>query len=171
MIRETKELSFKLTEVTDAGQFSGYGSTWEGPPDGYNDVVQRGAFKKSLSEHRSFPLLWSHQPTEPLGVIGAREDEKGLFVDGSLNLDVARAREIRSLMAQMKAAGIPMGLSIGYEAIQAERDREGVRRLKEIKLYEISPVIFPACDTARIADVKAADEKAKTLRLIDSIRL
>lgn len=168
MTHETKEISFKLTDVTDAGTFQGYASTWDGPPDGYNDVVSRGAFKKTLSEHKSFPMLWSHDPHDPIGVIYGREDNTGLAVQGKIALDVQRGREVHALMKM----GAVSGLSIGYEAIQADREKNGVRRLKEIRLHEISPVVFPACDTARIADVKAAeDAKARALRMIDAIRL
>jgi HK97 family phage prohead protease len=169
MKRETKEISFKATDIGDTGQFKGYASTWDGAPDSYNDVISRGAFTKTLAEHKSFPLLWAHDTASPIGVIYGHEDSTGLAVTGQVSLAVQRGREVHALM-KMKAI---TGLSIGFEVIKSTADRAtGARRLTEIKLYEISPVVLPACDTARISEVKnAEDEKARALRLFDSIRL
>ena len=165
MIREKKEFKFELKSIDDTGTFGGYASVF-GEVDSYSDVVERGAFKKSLSEHKSFPLLWSHQTTEPIGVISGREDNTGLAVQGQVALDVQRGREVHALMK----LGAVSGLSIGYEAIKSEPDY-GIRRLREIRLWEVSPVVFPACDSARIAEVKAADEKNRILCLLEMIRL
>jgi uncharacterized protein len=148
--KEVKDFKFTLTgEVTDAGKFNGYASVWGGI-DSYNDTVERGAFAKTLKEHDCFPMLWSHQTLEPIGIIHGEEDKKGLLVEGDLNMDVAAAREKRALMKQ----GAIRGLSIGYFAIQKEFDSGGVRHLKEIALEEISPCVFPADRAARIAQIK-----------------
>ncbi len=154
-IMETKDFKFTLAELDEkAGSFTGYASIWN-DVDSYGDQVVKGAFKRTLKARKAFPMLWSHSMMEPIGVIKGQEDEVGLAVEGQLNLEVQRAREVRSLMVQMKEAGAPMGLSFGYQTITEEIDAVSkTRRLKEIKLYEISPVVFPACDPARIAGVK-----------------
>ena len=67
-------------------------------------------------------------------------------------LDVARAREVLSLMR----AGALDGLSIGFRAIRGRRDaKTGIRRLEKVDLWEISVVTFPLLPEARIAHVKA----------------
>jgi len=151
---ERKNIEFKYTlgeGETEAGTFSGYLSVFD-VVDSYGDVVKRGAFKKTLREKKQFPLLWSHDWMEPIGVATGVEDEKGLFITGRLNLDVQRAREIRSLMAQ----GAVVGLSIGYTVVKKEIDNEtGVRTLKEINLWEGSPCVFQACPDAEIEEVKS----------------
>ena len=66
-------------------------------------------------------------------------------------MDVASAREKRSLVKQ----GAIRGMSIGYEAIKWTFDAvEKVRHLKEIKLWEISLVVFPADSAAQVARIK-----------------
>jgi HK97 family phage prohead protease len=151
---EQKDIEFKFTlgeGETEAGTFTGYLSVFE-VVDSYGDVVKRGAFKKTLREKKQFPLLWSHDWMEPIGVATGVEDDKGLLITGKLNLDVQRAREIRSLMAQ----GAVTGLSIGYTVIKKEIDNEtGIRTLKEINLWEGSPCVFQACPGAEVDDVKA----------------
>ena len=79
------------------------------------------------------------------------EDSRGLYARGRLMLDIARGREIHSLMC----AGAVDGLSIGFRAVKARRDRiSGVRRLEKIDLWEISVVTFPMLPEARVAVVK-----------------
>lgn len=154
--REIKDFKFTVDRIDEEkGTFAGYASVW-GVTDAYNDVVAKGAFKKTVKEKKAFPLLWSHNPAEPIGIIVPEEDEVGLKVQGSLNLDVQRGRETRSLMRQMAEAGTPMGLSIGYNAVKEKYDKDtGIRTLTEIRLWEISPVVFPACEPARVDDVKS----------------
>lgn len=148
---ETKDLKFTLDEIDEAkGSFRGYASLWD-IVDSYGDVVMRGAFKRTLNDNKQFPLLWSHNLMEPIGVIEAREDVRGLAVDGQLNVDVQRGREIRSLMRQ----GAVTGLSIGFQTVHGDKDKEtGHRHLTEAKLWEISPCVFQACPGAVADEVK-----------------
>jgi hypothetical protein len=150
-MREIKDFKFSVVgETSDEGEFTGIASAFNGI-DSYGDTVEAGAFKKTLKENKSFPLLWSHNVAEPLGVIFGEEDKKGLVVVGNLNMDVASAREKRSLVKQ----GAIRGMSIGYEAIKWTFDQvEKVRHLTEIKLWEISLVVFPADKNAQVARIK-----------------
>lgn len=150
-MREYKDFKFSVIgETTDEGMFTGHASVFGGV-DSYNDTVESGAFKKTLKENKSFPLLWSHNTSEPLGVIRGEEDKRGLATIGELNMDVASAREKRSLVKQ----GCIKGMSIGYEAVKWTFDAvEKVRHLAEIKLWEISLVVFPADRAARVATIK-----------------
>jgi len=150
---ETKEFKFMVDEVDEEkGTFHGYASVF-GLVDSYGDMVLPGAFKKTLKEKKEFPMLWSHNVCEPIGIISGEEDEKGLKVTGQLNRDVQRGREIRSLMAQ-KAVN---GLSIGFVTVKEGIDKDSqARTLKEINLWEISPCVFQACPDAEVIDVKNA---------------
>jgi len=151
---ETKDFEFKFTlgdSEAESGTFTGYASIFD-MVDSYGDAVVKGAFKRTLKNKKEFPLLWGHDIREPIGVISGVEDERGLSITGKLNLDVQRAREIRSLMAQ----GAVKGLSIGYNVVKELVDNEsGIRHLKEINLWEISPCVFQACPEAEVDDVKS----------------
>jgi hypothetical protein len=152
---EHKNIEFKFTmtegDGVEAGTFTGYASVFN-VVDSYGDMVMPGAFKKTLKEKKVFPMCWSHDTREPIGVISGVEDDKGLAVTGKLNLDVQRAREIRSLMAQ----GAVKGLSIGYNVIKELIDRtSGIRQLKELNVWETSPCVFQACPEAEVGGVKS----------------
>ncbi|MCK9571644.1 HK97 family phage prohead protease [Candidatus Pacearchaeota archaeon] len=162
---ETKDVKFSLSKVNDEeGTFEGYASVF-GVVDSYNDVVEAGAFKKTLKEQQVFPLLWSHDATQPIGKVTGEEDNKGLKVKGDLNLEVGAAREKRSLMKQ----GVIKAMSIGFETVKDDL-KEGVRLLKEIKLWEISLVVFPANRRALVTNVKSANELGELLEQILSVK-
>lgn len=152
--RETKFAACDLKSVDTDGSFEGYASVF-GAEDMAHDVVLPGAFKTSLAQRgaQGVKLLFQHDPAEPIGVwLELAEDTKGLYARGRLMPEVARAREVLSLMR----AGALDGLSIGFRAIKGAREaRSGIRRLREIDLWEISIVTFPMLAEARVQTVKS----------------
>lgn len=149
-------LSVKADAVTDAGEFSGYGSVF-GVEDSYQEIVASGAFTESLNElaakNRIVPTLWQHRSDQPIGVYeDIHEDEYGLFVKGRLLIDkVAQAAEAHALLKE----GAVSGLSIGYWVRESSYDEKtNVRTLIKLDLVEVSLVTFPACDDARVEAVK-----------------
>jgi len=142
-----------LKSVGEDGAFEGYASLFDREDLG-NDVILPGAFAASLAERgpAGIKMLFQHDLKEPIGVWNLlREDRRGLYAEGRLMTEVARAREVLALMR----AGALDGLSIGFKAVTALRDaRSGVRRLAQVDLWEISVVTFPMCPDARITSVK-----------------
>lgn len=156
----------KIKSVSDTGEFEGYGSVF-GVKDSYSDIVVKGAFEKSLanwSEKGSMPaMLWQHKMDEPIGVYTEmKEDENGLYIKGRLLIDdddlAKRAH------AHMKAGSLS-GLSIGYSLNEYDYDKEkDAFILKDIDLWEVSLVTFPANEEARISDVKTALKQGEVPR-------
>lgn len=146
----TKSFKLEIKELSETGKFIGYASTF-GNVDKGGDMVRAGAFKKSLAEKSTFPLLWTHQSTEPIGLVEkAEEDDKGLLITGQLNMEVQSAREKYALMRQ----GVIKAMSIGYNVVR-ETWQKSVRILEEIKLGEISLCLFPMNELAAVTGVKA----------------
>ena len=157
-LKEIKSFPFKMKGIGDTGTFSGYAAIF-GNVDMGGDVIERGAFRKTLNESQGkIPILDHHDPTRQIGWnLEAQEDERGLFVRGKLNLDVQGGREKHSLMKQAVELGARMGLSIGFRTIKEEPDQSNsiVRRLKEVRLVEFSVVTFPMNTDAGVVSVKA----------------
>jgi len=136
----------------------GYGSVF-GVRDAYSDIVAAGAFKASLSAHKSAgtmpSLLWQHRSDEPIRVWKSMyEDERGLAVRGQLAMDTVRGREAHALLKM----GALNGLSIGFYSKQRKYDTEqDVRTLTEVDLWETSLVTFPANTAPRITAVKSIE--------------
>lgn len=156
---ERKAFKFNLESSDEDGEFSGHAAVFGNVDDG-GDVIEKGAFTKTIQEdYDRIKILSQHDDQSlPIGrPLELREDEKGLFIRGKIS-DTHMGRDIRTLLKD----GVLNELSIGYEAIDWETDgKSGVRRLKEIKLWEVSVVTWAMNDQARITDVKALVEDLK----------
>lgn len=83
---ERKFVDVAIDAVAQDGTFSGYASLF-GKPDLAQDVVEPGAFARSLRQRGAggVRMLYQHDPAEPLGTwLELREDARGLFVRGQL---------------------------------------------------------------------------------------
>jgi HK97 family phage prohead protease len=152
----TKEFALEIKAADPDGTIRGYASMFD-ERDSMGDIVVSGAFAKSLDKTkasgRQLPMLWQHISAQPLGPwTEITEDDKGLAVTGRLLIDaVERAREAYALAKER----VITGLSIGFRLLDWEWS--GTLQailLKEIDLWEVSLVTFPALDSARITDVK-----------------
>lgn len=165
---KTKLLDLAVSEIKmgDKGgrSFEGYASVFNGI-DAYGDRIAPGAYAKTLkSRDRPIQLRWNHFGP----VIGkwteAYEDEKGLYVKGELTPGHSVAEDAYALLKH----GAVSGLSIGY-SVEDSDEKDGVRLLKEIELYEVSVVEEPADNAARVSAVKAEIDAAKSWKEIEAI--
>ena len=163
-----KDLKFAV-KAEDEGVFRGLAAAY-GNTDLGGDVIAPGAFTKTTKEKDGqVPVLWQHDTFRPIGLGQVEDTKKGLQIEGRLVMETEQAREAFALMK----AGVVKGLSIGYDPVVTEFDRESdTRILKEIKLWEVSPVTFPMNPRAVITGVKGiSDELAALLaRFEDELR-
>jgi Escherichia/Staphylococcus phage prohead protease len=157
-VRKDFKLRLKGSVDEATGSFKGVASVY-GNVDLGGDVVDRGAFDKTLQEGRTFPLLWQHMPNMPIGSVQITDSDLGLQVDGKLVLEDPQAR---IALAHLKARTIK-GLSIGYDTIK-DSIENGVRHLKELRLWEVSVVTFPMNEAAMVTSVKSIDDARRVLR-------
>lgn len=158
--REYKSFKFELESADESGEFSGYAAVF-GNKDSGGDIIEKGAFSKTIREDFGrIKILSQHTDCElPIGKpLELREDDKGLFIRGKIS-DTVKGRDIQTLMKD----GVLNELSIGYDAVEFDYDSEqGVRRLKEIKLWEVSIVTWAMNDQAKIDEVKSLVEGLRT---------
>lgn len=161
----TERINFALsTKGVDAQTrtFEGYGSVF-GNVDLGDDIVQRGAFAKSLSAHKAagtLPvMLWMHDRTKVPGKwLEVREEPRGLYVKGEL----ART-PLGDEAYELLKMGALAGLSIGFVPVDDGYDRDGHRVLKRVDLHEVSIVSFPMNPAARVERVKDIREYERVL--------
>jgi HK97 family phage prohead protease len=158
---EHKDCQLEVKEFSETGSLTGYLSTF-GNVDLGRDIVESGAFAKSIEERPVNPLLWHHDPSEPAKVVGsftAKEDARGLFIDANFLPD-PDSQNVRAKCRALRERGVPLGLSIGYQVIRFAWDKakgEVVRILKELKLNEGSLTLFPMNEEALVTGVKSDD--------------
>jgi HK97 family phage prohead protease len=131
--------------------FKGLASTWDEDLGG--DVIHQGAFARTLDHWRAggkvLPLIDQHNYGSVRSVVGkmlsATETDAGLEAE----FEIIEGPDGDEVMRRVKGGYID-SLSIGYEAVKWEMEKpdgaeswESVRHLKEIKLYEVSVVIWP----------------------------
>ena len=154
---------YKELDTDEDGKFEGYASVF-GNKDLGNDVIEKGAFSKSIykKKPKEIKLLYQHKTDEPIGVIESiEEDNKGLKIKGKLVLGTQRGRETYELMK----AGAINSMSIGYRLNPKgysydEKSRKRV--IKEVDLMEVSMVTFPMNPKAKIDKVKMANGEITT---------
>ena len=155
---KTFECKFELKDSQEESNYfniKAYGSTFSNV-DLVNDAVDKGAFKKSLKK-RMPKLLWGHNMKDvPIGIIdNIKEDDNGLLFEARLPKDDAFVRD--RLIPQIKIGSLN-SFSIGYSTEVSEVDNKtGIRKLKEVNLYEISLVTFPANEKATLQSYKNVD--------------
>ncbi len=163
--KETRFFELRAEADIDSDDliFTGYASVFNSPysvADSrgvYNEIVNQGAFTKTLSERDDVKFLINHDGI-PLartksGTLELREDEHGLFVKAKLDESNPRVAEISSALKR----GDLSEMSFGFHAIKDEFSDSGeTRTLKELRLLDVSVVTWPA-NPATLATVRGVD--------------
>jgi len=136
-VMEVKAIAFDDSQVNmEERTFKGYASTF-GNVDEVGDIIEAGAFAKSIQERgpegtKQIKVLWQHDM--PLGMPTVGDEALELMRDGVVD-------------RMSIGFSIPQGKAYYDEAM-------GVRKIKEVKLFEFSPVTFPANEMAVVTGVK-----------------
>lgn len=161
---EYKHLKFQIKALSDQGEFEGY-AAYKGNVDSYNEIIDHGAFKRTIRAKRQVPILFMHDPSKPVGLSTyMQEDEKGLFTRGQLDLNTELGRSVYS--------GLKMGyidsMSIGFNVVKDDMNKKGNRILKEIKLLEYSLITkgFAANDMALVSGFKSTQDYDSLLKRV-----
>lgn len=160
--------ALEIKELDAKGTFEGFASIY-GNVDLGGDVVEPGAFREFVkTRDGKIRILDGHNTRAAIGKGELSEERVGLRIRGQLTLGVARAREVYELMKD----GIIDGLSIGYDILPggAELTEAGIRRLKALKLWEVSTVPFPMNPLALVEGVKATEKVTDIRELEDLLR-
>ena len=154
-----KAIKFE-TKAIDDNKFEGYASYFNNI-DSYDDIIERGAFKKTISENRGrIKVLWQHDAAEPIGIPEEMvEDDNGLYVRAKISM-TDTGKKAMTLIKD----GVITEMSIGYDVMKDDYKMMGnrrVRMLKEVRLWEFSPVTFAANDKAKIMKMRSLLENVK----------
>ena len=110
----------------------------------FKEKIQQGAFKKTIKENDVRALI-NHDPNLIIGrtknkTLELKEDDKGLWFDVKLP-DTTYANDLRE---SIRRKDITQN-SFGFQTVQDEWSKDGTKRtLTEVKLFDVSPVTFPA---------------------------
>jgi hypothetical protein len=172
MKKEFKEFEIKsldFNEETSEMFIEGYASVFEVKdaiqpmltPDKkiimVSDIVQRGAFSKTIQERGSrLPFCKNHNMDDPKGkIIELKEDDYGLYckVRISDSEDELKTKIKEGIFSEFSFAFLPL-----KSEIKKEIDDTYTRRISEMKLGEISIVTIARNELAKITAVKSLSD-------------
>lgn len=156
---------FSIKSLTDSGHIEGLLAGF-GNVDHGGDKLLAGSLTKSLAARSTpLPMLLHHDLHRPIGAWKEwQERPDGLYVKGNLTLATRDGQEAHALAKD----GALTGLSIGWVAKQATRDREGVRTIAEADLFEGSLVTVPMNDKTRVSSIKSITNARDIAELLQS---
>ena len=142
-----------------------------GNKDSVGDIVEPGAFQKSL-ERRHPRVIWSHDWNLPVGKVleiyeVSSDDPRlptkmkearigGLYAKVQFNLLSEKGREA---FASVAFFGKDQEWSIGYKTLRSKFDpMVKANRLQEVELFEVSPVLHGANQLTGTVSVKTVEE-------------
>ena len=141
----------------------------------FDEVIEPGAFARSLSENSDIRALFNHNWDNVLGrtksgTLRLEEDEKGLKFEIELpNTSVGRD------LAESMSRGDINQCSFGFWITEENWDynvEPALRTIKEVELYEISVVSIPAYDDTEVSLVRSKEigkEIEQRLKMIKQI--
>jgi HK97 family phage prohead protease len=163
----TQQVKFELRDVNvDGGRmtFTGYAAVFNSPsePLPFTEVIERGAFAKTLRSRNDVKLLLNHDTGRVLGSTRAGtlrliEDENGLRAEADLP-PTTDGNDISILLQRGDIDSMSFGFTVPTGGDSWNSDGS-VRTLKSIRLHEVSIVTFPAYE-ATSASVRSLDATA-----------
>lgn len=151
----------------------------------YDEQIAPGAFVRTLRART--PVLMFDHGTHPLvgemplgSLVDVREDDVGLFVSARLH-DNWLVEPVRDAVRSGSISGMSFQFSVpsgGDEWVEPEDRADGgserLRIIREVKLYEMGPVVFPAYPTTDVLvrnapkfGVPVAEELLDPVEMID----
>jgi len=164
MERRTSTLDLEIRSADgkpDAPMIVGYAAVFNQLSEdlgGFREKIAPGAFTKTLGA--DVRALFNHDPNIILGRTKAKtlrlaEDQKGLQIE----IDPPDTETARSILAALKRGDISQ-MSFGFETIDdlwENIDGKIVRTLLNVRLWDVSPVVFPAYPQTQ-AGLRSLDE-------------
>ncbi len=133
------------------------------------EYIMPGAFTKTLIDNPDVRALYNHNVDLILGrtksgTLVLSEDETGLFARIKINPDDSEAM---NAYERIKRGDIDQ-CSFGFDIVDEDyeyTDGKSIWKIKEVRLYEVSPCVFPAYEETSVSARKKSledIEKRKT---------
>lgn len=168
-----KNMAVKVKEATEdndssVGHIKAYASVFDNV-DRHGDVLRKGAFAETIEAWQksgnNIPLLYGHDFSDPFANIGTVksvvEDDHGLLIEATLDLDNAKAKQVHRLLKEKRLTQMSYAFDV-LEAAPATVDGDEVYEITKAHLHEVSVVPIGANSATEVLAVKAAGDDVVT---------
>ena len=164
--KEVKAIDFELKEEAE-GKVSAVFSVFNSL-DSDGDVVLPGSIKSGFKSG-DVPMVWAHKWDMPIGKGRINEDDGKATFDGEFFMDTDSGQEAYKIVKNM---GDMQQWSFGYRVNDAERapfksadseDEQDARYLKDLTVFEVSPVLVGANQETYTMAIKSNKELVEDL--------
>lgn len=149
MERRSYECEELRSEDGESGKIVGYAAVFDKlsePMFGFRERIRRGAFRKTVKDGADVRALWNHNADYVLGrtksgTLALKEDEHGLHVE----IDPPATQWANDFRESIRRGDVSQ-MSFGFQVVKEKwsGEEEPIRELLEVKLFDVSPVTFPA---------------------------
>lgn len=154
--RSVNLLEFRVVEGNDNPKIIGHAAMFDQlsePMFDFREKIAPGAFKKSL-KNDDIRALFNHDANYPLGrnkagTLMLKEDKEGLYIE----IDPPNTTWARDLQESIRRGDVSQ-MSFGFTVVKDEwehKKKDSIRTLQEVKLFDVSPVTFPAYPQTSVA--------------------
>lgn len=128
----------------------------------FKEMIMPGAFEQTIQED-DIRALWNHNPDCVLGrnranTLALKEDDHGLWIE----IIPSGARWVQDLIESIRRGDVSQ-MSFGFQVMSdrwGTEDEMDVRELHKVRLFDVSPVTFPAYPQT---SVQARDQRQSLL--------
>ena len=163
--REIKNIDLEFKQEAE-GKVSAVFSVFNNL-DSDGDVVLPGAIKSGFKSG-SVPMVWAHKWDMPIGKGSIKEDGDKATFEGNFFMDTESGKEAYNIVKNM---GDLQQWSFGYRVTDSERgsfkdadnNELDARYLKELTVFEVSPVLVGANQETYTMAIKSNEELMKEI--------
>ena len=163
--KEVKNIDFELKEDKESlGEVKAVFSVFNNI-DSDGDVVLPGAIKSGFNSG-DVPMVWAHKWDMPIGKGKIKQDNDMATFEGKFFMDTESGKEAYNLV---KSMGDLQQWSFGFRVMDSEYGKfkkdandegEDVRYLKDLEVYEVSPVLVGANQETFTMAIKSTKENS-----------
>lgn len=144
-----------FNEITDLGMF--------------RESISPGAFEETLKAKDDVRALFNHDPNLVLGrstsgTLELKEDKKGLY-SRIIPPDTALGRDLVQLIERGDISQMSFGFWIEAEEVVREEGEKTHFIIKRAKLFDVSPVTFPAYPQTEVDIERSFRSRLSTLSI------
>src|SRR5210317_1131113 len=159
--KEVKAIDFEIKN-DEKGEVAAVFSVFD-KIDSDGDIVKSGSIKSGFKSG-DVPMVWAHKWDMPIGKGRIKEDDGKATFDGEFFMDTDSGQEAYKIVKNM---GDMQQWSFGYRVNDAERapfksadseDEQDARYLKDLTVFEVSPVLVGANQDTYTMAIKSNKE-------------